>query len=1376
MTDQADDNTGRQEAADIYQERLDWVPDWVWESDIEGRLTYSNRMVESILGYTASKVTGRLIFDMIVADDLAECVEAFETAKSSGTPVHNKTFRLKCKTGPPKPVAMSCVPMLGPDKRLVGFRGISRDVTDQMALLEAERELRQTYEALIDNSPSGIFIIQGGNVVIANPTITALAGYTQEEVIGRSVWQFAHPDDLPWLQDYYNRRMVGEDTPTQYIARAITKSGETRYFDFRSTLIHYRGAPAILLNAVDITERKLAEEALRESEEKHRNLVECTNDWVWEINEKTVYTYASPRSRDLIGFEPHEVLGKTPFDFMTPDEAKQVSDAFRPYAERHQPFTLLENTLVHKDGHEVVVETSGTPILDDNGIYRGYRGIDRDITERKQASERLEKLNECFLSFGSDPMENINRLTALVGEAMGASTALYSRLEGDVLHSWGRWNAPLGFVPVDKADGHICYEVIRGAEQPLLVRNLQATPYVRTDPNVAAYALRTYLGHVVQVDGIPVGSLCCVYQRDYEPTKGDESLMGIVASAIGVEEGRRSAEAEVRESEEKYRLLFENNPLPMWVYDPETLAFLAVNDAAIDHYGYSREEFLSITIKDIRPPEDVPRLLEKLAAPVDGIDRAGFWRHTKKDGTVIDVEITSHRIEFVGRPADLVLATDVTERLRAERALQDNETLLRTFVEHTPAAVAMFDREMRYLVASKRWMTDYKLGDMGIMGLSHYEVFPEIPERWKEIHRRVLEGATEHCDEDQFPRADGTADWVRWEVRPWMYSNGMIGGVIMFTEVITERKLAEEALRESEEKYKDLVETTDTGYLIVDQEGRVTDANAEYVRLTGHRSLDEIAGYSVLEWTAPHDAERNANEFRKCFEKGFVRDLEIDYISGDGAITPIEINATVIDTREGPRILTLCRDITERRLAEQALKDSEQRLFDTVNFLPDATFAIDTQGRIVTWNRAMEELTGVRAGEVIGKTGYEYALPFYGVKRPMLVDLVLHPDPEIEKLYPSLEKDGVTYVAEVEVPLFRPGGGYIWSKATPLYDFNRNVVGAIESVRDITERKRAEEALRESEERYRLLFEHSPDMVFMIKDSLITAVNPAVERVLGYTLEEVIGRAFWEISPQYQPGGGSSRQKADEYAELVRVGPQTFDWVHQRKDGSLVFCEVNITTYTVHGEAFVQAIVRDVTERRRTEEARRRFERQVERQKRQFYRDTILSVTEGKLDIADTADIKPYLSHAEKQFDLHEASQVSEIRGGVESYLSEKGLKGDALDGFMIGVGEALANAVKHGIRGRVYIGSRDGSVWIAVADQGRGIESFILPRATLLRGFSTKPSMGLGYTIMLDVADRIILKTGEHGTTVILIKNLQERVLSLTPESLPDTWANIPD
>jgi len=175
---------------------------------------------------------------------------------------------------------------------------------------------------------------------------------------------------------------------------------------------------------------------------------------------------------------------------------------------------------------------------------------------------------------------------------------------------------------------------------------------------------------LLRVDGTPVWVELAAIPFTF---KGQPSVQVVVRDITQ----RKEAEENLQESEARYRLLFESNPLPLWVYDLETLKFLAVNEAAIQHYGYSREEFLAMTIADIRPAEDVARLMENVRAVTSGIDSAGIWRHIKKDGTLIDVAITSYVLEFAGRKAELVLANDVTDLTRAQKELKEKDLAIR---------------------------------------------------------------------------------------------------------------------------------------------------------------------------------------------------------------------------------------------------------------------------------------------------------------------------------------------------------------------------------------------------------------------------------------------------------------------------------------------------------------------------------------------------------------------------------------------------------------------------------------------------------------------------------------------------------------------------
>ncbi len=208
-----------------------------------------------------------------------------------------------------------------------------------------------------------------------------------------------------------------------------------------------------------------------------------------------------------------------------------------------------------------------------------------------------------------------------------------------------------------------------------------------------------------------------------------------------------------------------------------------------------------------------------------------------------------------------------SKRKRVDDELSASKILLTKFVAHTPAAVAMLDTEMRYLQVSERWLQDYKLIGQDIIGKSHYEVFTDISDSWKAVHQRCLAGAVEKCDEDSFPRADGTLDWLQWETRPWQKPDGTIGGVIFFTQVITERKQNEELMRQSEEKYRNILETIEEGYFETDLAGNNTFFNDAFCLSLGYDEC-EVQGMNYRRQVDSANKKKLLAEMVKIFETG----------------------------------------------------------------------------------------------------------------------------------------------------------------------------------------------------------------------------------------------------------------------------------------------------------------------------------------------------------------------------------------------------------------------------------------------------------------------------------------------------------------------------
>ncbi|BAI61358.1 putative histidine kinase [Methanocella paludicola SANAE] len=409
----------------------------------------------------------------------------------------------------------------------------------------------------------------------------------------------------------------------------------------------YYGEEYLIASARDITERKRAEKALRESEEKYRVLVENVNDIVWQIDEKFVYTYISPQIYDAWGYTPEEVVGKTPMDFMPPDEAEQVSKSLEDVARKRDKLFMYENQHIRKDGRIMYMEVSGQPIIDENGVYRGYRGVARDITERKHTEVALQK-----------------------SEASLARAQFLAHI--------GNWSWDLGTNELEYSDE--CYRLLGykpGEIKPVPFDFF--TSHIHPDDKGSFFnAIRESIQDVkpfsidfrlVKPDGT------IVYMHDdgevqYDAWGKPVRMFGTVQD---ITEHKRAEEA-LRESEEKFRKFFDIPLIGAAITSPEK-RFILVNDKLCEMFGYSREELLKTSWDKITSPEDMPRNLDAFKRLMSGeIDTYTFEkRFIHKNGSIVYVLLSVECIRREDGTVDYLISNynDITKRKHAEIALQE---------------------------------------------------------------------------------------------------------------------------------------------------------------------------------------------------------------------------------------------------------------------------------------------------------------------------------------------------------------------------------------------------------------------------------------------------------------------------------------------------------------------------------------------------------------------------------------------------------------------------------------------------------------------------------------------------------------------------------
>jgi PAS domain S-box-containing protein len=474
---------------------------------------------------------------------------------------------------------------------------------------------------------------------------------------------------------------------------------------------------------------------------------------------------------------------------------------------------------------------------------------------------------------------------------------------------------------------------------------------------------------------------------------------------------RIHTEVALKKSNEEYRLLFEGNPHPMWLVDEETFSFLAVNDCAVQRYGYSREEFLRMTVKDIRPPEDIPELLPQVRTTETDYGFAGQWRHKRKDGTIIEAEISWHRLSFGGRPAKLVLATDVTERKRAEAAMRESEERYRELFENANDIIYTIDLAGNFtsLNQTGERATGYARAEALNMNLTQV-VVPEQVDLARAMLARKLDTDGSTVYELDIITKSGRRIPLELSSRI-IYQEKKPVGVQGIARDISSRKGAEEALKDSEEKFRSIVETTNEWIWAIDLEGNHTYTNP---------AIEQILGYSAEEMLRAnsrsflHEGDRRKAEERLAkaiVEKRGWTGLVLRWKHKQGGHRYLESNGLPVLDQQGTLVgfRGADRDITERKLAEEALAQQAERaaltnrISQAVRRTLDVTEVFETAvrelGQHLEVDRCSLFMKDERAGRVTNAA--EYHVPDV-VPAGRDFDL-----PQVQGLTAAMEKHGV---------------------------------------------------------------------------------------------------------------------------------------------------------------------------------------------------------------------------------------------------------------------------------------------------------------------------------------------------------------------------------
>jgi len=461
---------------------IDSIPDAIFFKDRESRYLGCNAAFAEHAGVPEAAIVGKTDLDIVAGDVAARFRETDLHVLRTGARWRGEVESAYSRS-PGAVFDLIKTPYCGPGGEIVGLIGVSRDITERKAI---ERQLGQWADAFA-HCAHGIALgaPQTNRILVCNPAFATMVGRRVEDVGGLPILDVYDPAD----HEHVRACIAEADRAGQVRYQARMRRADGGSVPVQMDIVSVRGAGGELLyrvaTAQDITLRALAEESLKESEARYRSLVETSFDWIWEVDAEGRYSYASPRINDILGYSEQEVLGRTPFDLMPEEEARRVGEAFAAIVARREPFAYLENVNRHKSGRLVVLETSGVPVLGPGGELRGYRGTDRDVTERRRL---LQQLNQ------AQKMEAVGRLAG--GIAHDFNNLLQAMMsQAAVLRHAGEPGAPAA--PLDEME----QLVRRGAAltRQLLLLSRQETPSPELlDLNDAIRGAATLLRRIVR--------------------------------------------------------------------------------------------------------------------------------------------------------------------------------------------------------------------------------------------------------------------------------------------------------------------------------------------------------------------------------------------------------------------------------------------------------------------------------------------------------------------------------------------------------------------------------------------------------------------------------------------------------------------------------------------------------------------------------------------------------------------------------------------------------------------------------------------------------------------------------------------------------------
>ena len=1009
------------------------------------------------------------------------------------------------------------------------------------ALTDSERRHRETFE----NSPMGMYrTTPKGKVLMANPALLTMMGFSSfEEVADRDLEKEGHAPGHP--RDDFKDRMEMQGEVHNFETAWIKKDGTPinvleharAVRDAEGKMLYYEGA------VEDLTQKKLSEKAAAVKEDYWKLLLDSAPITISIFDREGKVTFESPSIERLLGYKPEELLGTSAFDTIHPEDREPVIKEFMSAVGQEGKSKNVEMRLRHKDGSWRVFEAISRNLFHDP-LVNGFVVIGRDISVRKQAENEVRKSRDRLEKVFDGVTDGI----LVLGMDFRILQCNYS---------------------AEKMFRYKKEELIGQPNKMLMQRKTELKEIGQSwmrkimDQGVSQGDV-----DLVRSDGtdFPATVTATIFQ-------GSDGKPAGIVMAIRDLTVQRNAESELQEKQRVLTTLMGN--LPGMAYrcrNDELWTMEFVSDGCLELTGYDPSELIlnrKISYMELNHPEDRDKGRDDIAVAIkEGQPFQLTYRIITKDGTEKWVWEKGRGVKDSGGKVVALegFITDITNRRRMEEAYSQSEALLQTAVESMPFEFFAIGKDGRYFLQNSACRKNRG----NVIGKRPEDIQASDADKklWAENNRRAFAGEILH--EDVVMDVKGERVHFTNIIAPIRFGD-QIRGILGINIDITERRDAIEALEKSEDRFRTMFEQGPLGMVIVGKGFRFLQANGMFCKMTGYTE-DELRKISFQEITHPDDKLRDLESVNRLIKGEIpVYNTEKRYVRKDGSILWGSTTFTFIKGRAGDLGISLAmiEDITKRKMAEEALRESEEKYRLIVEHMQDGVYTMDTNTNITFVSPSLAKRSGI---------------PLEKYLKMNILDIVQPEHHEVAKK--TFEKTMAGEATEPYIIKYKSSSNTIRTievATTPIFSSEGKVIGALGISRDLTERLLMEEALRESEEKYRNLAEQSPNMIFINKRGRVVFANKKCEELMGYTRDEFYAPSFDFrniTAPEFRDVVMRAYQKHQAGQDV-----EPYEYAIIAKDGHRLTTILTPKVIRYEGELAIMGTITDITERKKMEDA-----------------------------------------------------------------------------------------------------------------------------------------------------------------------------------------------